>query len=223
MTHTSLAHARILACSGMLMLLSACGGGESTAAAPQTAPPPQAALNSAPQISGQPPGTVPAGTTYSFTPTATDPNQDPLSFSITNRPAWLTFSIATGQLSGTPTASNAGTYSNISITVSDGFTSATLGPFTINVQGPPRGTATLTWTAPAENTDGSPLASLSGFWIYRGTDAVNLNRLQQISSSSTTSAVLTDLASGTHFFAVSAVSSTGLESPLSNVVRKTIL
>ncbi|MBK9253838.1 MAG: putative Ig domain-containing protein [Proteobacteria bacterium] len=130
----------------------------------QTAPPPQAALNSAPQISGQPPNTASAGAAYSFTPTATDPNQDALSFSITNRPAWLTFSVATGQLSGTPTASNAGTYSNISITVSDGFTSATLGPFTINVQGPPRGTATLTWTAPAENTDGSPLGSLSGFW-----------------------------------------------------------
>jgi hypothetical protein len=221
-TYISLSSARILASCGALALLYACGGGESTAAASQTAPPPQGAVNSAPQISGQPPGTVSAGAAYSFTPTATDPNQDSLSFSIANRPAWLTFSVATGQLSGTPTASNAGTYSNISITVSDGFASATLGPFTINVQGPPRGTATLTWNAPAENTDGSPLAGLAGFWIYHGTDAVTLIRLRQINGASTTTAVLADLASGTHFFAVSALSSTGLESPLSNVARKVI-
>ena len=222
MTPISFASIRNLATCGVLALLSACGGGEPTAAAPQTAPPPQATVNSAPQISGQPPNTASAGAAYSFTPTATDPNQDALSFSITNRPAWLTFSVATGQLSGTPTASNVGTYSNISISVSDGFASATLGPFTINVQGAPRGTATLTWSAPAENTDGSLLAGLSGFWIYHGTDAVNLNRLRQISSASTTTAVLADLAAGTHFFAVSAMSSTGLESPLSNVVRKSI-
>lgn len=217
-----LAFARALASCTLLSLLLACGGGESPAVPPQSGQPSPGVINSAPQISGQPSGTVVAGTAYSFAPTASDPNQDSLSFSIANRPTWLSFSVATGQLSGTPAASDVGTYSNILITASDGSASATLGPFTISVQGANRGSASLSWNAPAENTDGSPLSGLSGYWIYHGVDAATLSRLRQITNPSTTTAMIADLASGTHFFAVSATVNTGLESPLSNVVRKVI-
>ena len=40
---------------------------------------------------------------YSFTPTASDPNGDALTFSITNTPPWATFNTSSGRLSGTPT------------------------------------------------------------------------------------------------------------------------
>jgi hypothetical protein len=90
--------------------------------------------NRAPTISGAAPTSVTSGQTYSFTPTASDPDGNSLTFSITNRPAWATFNANTGQLSGTPAAANVGTYGNIVIRVSDGQATASLAAFGITVQ-----------------------------------------------------------------------------------------
>jgi hypothetical protein len=79
-----------------------------------------------PTISGTPATTAPVGQAYSFRPTASDPNGLTLSFTISGRPAWATFSASTGQLSGTPAASHAGSSSAITITVSNGHSQATL-------------------------------------------------------------------------------------------------
>jgi len=89
--------------------------------------------NVAPVISGSPAGSAVAGVLYSFTPSASDANRDPLRFRIVNRPAWATFSNLTGQLSGTPTAANAGTYASIGISVSDGARDVALAAFSITV------------------------------------------------------------------------------------------
>ena len=89
--------------------------------------------NRAPTISGQPPGTVRVGSPYDFTPTASDLDGDPLTFSITAQPPWATFDTTTGRLSGTPAATHTGNYTGITITVDDGALSSTLGPFSINV------------------------------------------------------------------------------------------
>ena len=97
-----------------------------------TAPPPMP-----PTISGNPATSVVAGQNYSFTPTTTDPSGKTLTFSISNKPSWANFNAGTGQLSGTPTAANVGTYSNIMISVSDGTSSAALPAFTIAVTAPP--------------------------------------------------------------------------------------
>ena len=96
-----------------------------------------------PTISGTPATSVTAGTAYSFTPTASDPSGNLLSFSITNKPAWATFSIATGQLSGTPSASDVGTYNGIVISVSNGSASASLLAFAITVNAVASPTVTL--------------------------------------------------------------------------------
>lgn len=92
-----------------------------------------APTNRAPTISGTPATAINAGQAYSFTPTASDPDGDNLTFSITGRPSWMTFSSSNGRLSGTPAASNAGTYSNIVIRVSDGQASSSLAAFSITV------------------------------------------------------------------------------------------
>ena len=63
-----------------------------------------------------------------------DPDSDTLGFTIQNRPAWASFDTATGRLSGTPTAANVGTFSNIVISVSDGKATASLAAFTITVE-----------------------------------------------------------------------------------------
>jgi Putative Ig domain len=92
-----------------------------------------APVNVAPTISAVPASTVAAGSSYSFTPVASDANNDPLSFSVQNRPVWAAFSTASGALSGTPTSAQVGTYSNIVIAVSDGKVSTALPAFSIQV------------------------------------------------------------------------------------------
>jgi hypothetical protein len=89
--------------------------------------------SSPPTISGSPNTSVTAGQSYSFTPTTTDPSGGTLTFSVTNKPSWASFNTATGQLSGTPSTANAGTFSSIGISVSDGKQSASLPAFSINV------------------------------------------------------------------------------------------
>ncbi|MGH8208668.1 MAG: hypothetical protein ACREU6_03580, partial [Steroidobacteraceae bacterium] len=98
-------------------------------------PPPGAGPGTPPTISGSPPASVQIGQTYNFQPTASGGGSGgTLSFSIQNKPVWAAFSIATGALTGTPSAANAGSYAGISISVSNGTSSAALSPFTISVQ-----------------------------------------------------------------------------------------
>ena len=94
-----------------------------------------------PTISGVPPTAVATGQSYVFTPTAADPGGKPLTFSIVNRPAWATFSSATGALTGTPASTDAGTFAGVTISASDGSLSSSLPAFTITVAAaklPPR-------------------------------------------------------------------------------------
>jgi nitrite reductase/ring-hydroxylating ferredoxin subunit len=176
-----------------------------------------------PAISGTPPTRAQVGTAYSFTPTATSASGKALSFSVQNKPSWASFSIATGQLSGTPATADAGTDGNIVISVSDGTTSAALPAFTITVASAPNaGTATLKWVAPSKNTDGSAITNLSGYVISYGLSASSLSQTVSISSPATTSYTVQNLGQGTWYFAVSATETDGTVSALSAVVSKTI-
>ena len=111
-------------------------------------------------ISGTPPTSVTASQTYSFTPTATDSLGNPLVFAIANVPSWATFNTTTGQLSGTPSSGNVGTYSNISIALSDGYKTATLPVFTIQVLSgqttPSLAPPTISGNPPTTDVAGSP-------------------------------------------------------------------
>ncbi len=93
-----------------------------------------APANHPPSINGTPATSVTVGQAYDFTPTASDPDGQTLTFNIANKPAWAKFSYASGRLSGTPAASDASTYSNISIAVSDGMATTSLASFAITVQ-----------------------------------------------------------------------------------------
>lgn len=115
-----------------------------------TAPP-----NGAPTIAGTPSTSVQVGTAYSFQPTASDPNSDTLTWSITNKPTWATFSTTTGKLSGTPAAANVGTTSNVRISVSDGRLSASLAAFSLTVTSTPNKAPTITGTPATSVTAGS--------------------------------------------------------------------
>jgi len=211
------------------LALSACGGsgsgGSGGAQASGESPPPQTSpANTAPTISGTPATGVTAGSSYSFAPRASDADHDALAFSIANKPSWATFDTATGALTGTPNAGQVGTYLNIVVSVSDGQSSTSLPAFTITVnQTIYAGTATLTWTAPTQNTDGSPLVDLAGYRVYHGTSPDALTDVVQVTDAAATTYAFNQLGSGTHYFAVAAYTASGVESALSGVGSKTIL
>jgi hypothetical protein len=74
--------------------------------------------NTAPTVSGTPLTHLVVGNPWSFTPTASDPDGDTLTFSIAGKPDWASFNTKTGQVWGTPMAK--GSYGPVTISVSDG-------------------------------------------------------------------------------------------------------
>jgi putative Ig domain-containing protein len=180
----------------------------------------------APTITGTPATTDVAGTAYSFQPTASGPSGDTLSFSVQNKPSWANFSIATGLLSGTPSSTQTGNYSNIVVSVSDGKSSAALPAFAIVVS-PPAGVTTSTgnavvnWTPPTTNTNGTPLTNLAGIRIYYGTSAANLTQSVQLAATQT-SATISNLAAGTWYFAGAVFTSSGAQSAMSSIVSASV-
>ena len=208
------------------LALAGCGGDEEEAAVvqpPPPPPPPPPPGNQAPTIAGTPATTVMQGNAYSFTPTAADPDANTtLTFSVANLPGWAAFNTSTGRVSGTPSAANVGTYNNITITVSDGTANASLAPFSIQVVAVATGSATLSWNPPTQNTDGSPLANLSGYKVYWGTSQGNYTNSVTIGANLSTY-VVEPLTPATYFFAVTALSSVGAESTYSNSASKQVL
>ena len=84
--------------------------------------------------------------------------------------------------------------------------------------------ASLSWETPVHRQDGTPLTTddITGYRIYHSTEDGNLETHYDLDAQTTTLA-LSDLSSGNHFFAITAIDQTGLESELSNVVSKQIL
>jgi Fibronectin type III domain len=87
---------------------------------------------------------------------------------------------------------------------------------------PATGSASLAWTAPTENTNGTPLTNLAGYHIYYGTSVGAWTSTITILDATETSYVVGGLAPGTYYFAVVAFNTDGDDSPQSNVGTKTI-
>lgn len=222
------------------LLLAGCfnGGGDAASsgqdagsgtrdAASSTPDQARASVNSEPTISGAPPAAVAAGTTYTYQPVVRDADGDSLQFSISGKPEWATFSVSTGLLTGVPSAEHAGDYANIVISVTDGKSTTSLPAFDIAVAGSSDSAATrsavLSWQAPAHNADATPIdTDLAGYRVYHGFTADSLTQVGQITTPDVSSYVFDALISGTHFFAVSTYTLSGVESALSAIVSKTI-
>jgi hypothetical protein len=188
---------------------------------PPTAPAPS---NRAPTIGGAPPSSVMAGASFSFTPTASDPDGDSLTFSINNRPGWIeSFDPATGTISGVPGQGDVGTYSNIVITVSDGSLSDSLSPFSVAVVQTSSGSVELSWTAPTLNTDGSPLTDLTGYAFYYGTSSGSYPNRIQVNDPGLTSYVIDELTPDTYYFVAVAITSGNVESEYSAEAVKRVM
>jgi hypothetical protein len=166
------------------------------------------------------------GQAYAFQATATDADSETLTFTAANLPSWARLDAATGHISGTPAAGDAGTYDDVTLTVSDGVASASLAPFTITVEAEslalPDGRVTLSWAPPIENTDGSALVDLASYRILYGRSKTNLSRAINIDNPSVNNYVVERLAVGTWYFAVVAVNTDGGSSAPSNVTKRKV-
>ncbi len=209
----------------LLCALSGCGGGSSGSAdngsSPSTAPAPSAPLP--PVISGSPAAAVAVNSMYSFVPLASDPNGDALNFSVAGLPTWADFDSATGRLWGTPDQTHTGYYEGIRISVTDGEAVVALAEFGGDVDAQAAGFATVTWSAPEENADGSALNDLAGFKVYYGTALGNYPQVVDIGDPAATSYRIENLASGTHYFVVTAYDINELESAPSAAASKVIM
>jgi hypothetical protein len=87
------------------------------------------------------------------------------------------------------------------------------------------GSATLSWTPPTQNTDGTSLTNLAGYRIYHGTvsGSIGASTPIQVANPSTTTYILEDLPNGVrYYFGVAAYTTSGAQSSLSNIATKTI-
>jgi hypothetical protein len=216
----------LFACA-VLSLLGCKGGGSdssSAAAAPASPASPASAVaaNSAPTIGGSATTSAKPNLSYSFIPSATDTDADAVTFEIQNKPAWATFNTVTGELVGTPTLAQVGTYADIVISANDGKQSASLPAFSITVADGSAQGVTLSWIAPTANEDGTPLTNLAGFTIAYGPNEATLSQSIRIDNPSIDRYVIADLAPGTYYFGVRAFSADGAESSMSTLVSKVI-
>jgi hypothetical protein len=232
------------------LLLTACGNGvgvspagaiaSTTPAAPGAAPAPPPAAPAPPppaapappptatvKLTGTPATSVTAGQNYLFQPTVSQ-GGGVVTFKIQGQPTWAAFDPDTGVLTGKPATANEGTTASITITGTNGSTSSSIGPFAIVVKAPAAipgtgaGSATLSWTPPTENTDGTPITNLAGYHIYYGASASAMTSTITVANATETSYVVGGLAPGTYYFAVVAYNSAGMDSSQSNVGSKTI-
>lgn len=203
------------------VLLGGCGGGGGGASTGNSDAP-GGSTNAVPTLNGSPGATAVVGQAYSFQPAAADADGDRLSFTVANLPSWASFSADTGRISGTPTATQVGSYANITITVSDGSASASLAAFSITVNEMGSGSASLSWTPPTQNTNGSSLNNLAGYEVRYGRNADELDQVVAVDNPSINRYVVENLSSGTWYFAVIAVNSVGGASQLSNTASKTV-
>lgn len=191
------------------------GNAGSSAPIGNTTPAPSSSP-SAPQVSGTPKTQVVVNQRYEFVPIARDPNGDRLAFSIAHRPVWLKFSVATGLLSGTPTAADVGIYRGITIAVSDGSQAKALQPFDIQVVAVGSSGVMLSWVPPTENDDGSPLTDLAGYRIRYGERSGAYANTVSLANPGLATYFLDGLVPSTYYFVISAYNTTGDESTYSN-------
>lgn len=174
-----------------------------------------------PVITGSPSVLAQVGQPYSFRASATDPDGNPLKFSIQNKPGWATFDTSTGTLYGTPTDASVGSFGNVVISVSDGTSTSSLPAFTITVAMPVTRTATLNWTPPTQNMDGSPITNLAGYKVMYGSSHGQYSQALSVPVATVTSVAIEALEAGrTWYFTVKAVNTAGVESDFSNEVSK---
>lgn len=122
------------------------------------------AVNVPPGISSTPPTEAVATSVYSYPVRATDPDGDPLAFTLTQAPAGMTIDSASGLIQWTPSATQVGSQS-VSIAVNDGQGGTATQTYTVVVSAtalnrPPVITSTPSFSATSGNLYSYPVTAL---------------------------------------------------------------
>jgi hypothetical protein len=80
----------------------------------------------------------------------------------------------------------------------------------------------LSWIAPTENEDGTPLTDLAGYRIYWGTTPGMYTDSVTLDNPGLTSYVVENLAPGTYEFVATSYDEEGVESAYSNLATKVV-
>lgn len=119
--------------------------------------------------------------------------------------------------------------STLSACGADGIATTTVGtnpggqqPTPAPTPAPGTGAATLYWTTPTQNQDGTPLTDLAGFKIYYSQQANIWTNVVQVTNPLATSGVVTGLNTGRTYFTVTGYDQDGNESGYSNVRYKDV-
>ena len=119
--------------------------------------------------------------------------------------------------------SNAGTGTSVAdaAPANTGGSGSTGGTSTL---APPAGShgasssVSLSWEAPTQNNDGSPITNLAGYKIHYGTSSDSYTETVALSNAGLTRYVIDNLKSGTYYFAITAYNAQGIESSLSGEI-----
>ncbi len=84
------------------------------------------------------------------------------------------------------------------------------------------GSITVSWGAPTENTDGTPLIDLAGYKLYYGTASGNYPGVIDVDNASVVTWAIENLPANTYYIVATAYNTAGIESVYSNEVVKTV-
>jgi hypothetical protein len=79
------------------------------------------------------------------------------------------------------------------------------------------GSATLSWTAPTTNTNGTPVTPLKGYTIYYGTSESAMSKSLVVGGAASTSCEISGLTAGVWYFAIAADAQDGAQSATSEI------
>jgi hypothetical protein len=108
-------------------------------------------------------------------------------------------------------------------THTDGGISADGTTEALSYSGSTSRTAIVSWTPPTQRVDGSTLTNLAGYRVYYGKSLNAMSRIVEIANPGQISQFIDNLEKGTWYFAVTAYTSDGLESDMSELAAKRIL
>jgi hypothetical protein len=84
------------------------------------------------------------------------------------------------------------------------------------------GSATIAWTAPTKNSDGTTLTNLASYKVLYGTSSTSFTRSKVVDDPTLLRTTISSLTPATWYFTVHSVSTTGAESSNSNVASKAV-
>ena len=84
------------------------------------------------------------------------------------------------------------------------------------------GLARVSWVAPTQNTDGTPLTNLAGFRVYYSTSNSSFSTSTLVNDTTSRTTTINALPAGTWYFMVRVLNSSQVESANSNVASKAV-